>query len=447
MLEDTLLPFSLLSVQRKKVTAAFDGGRMTSDGGVMLLAAVETSLGIAARLAPLITDPRNPAFVTHSVADILRARMLAIACGYEDADDLDHLRTDPGFKLACGRLPDSGRDLCSQPTVSRWENAPDLREAIQMTYAMVDLYCASYARPPRAVTLDIDDTVDVVHGNQQLSLFNAHYDERCFLPIHVYDTATSRPVAVLLRPGTTPSGAEVRNHLRRLVRRIRQHWPHTRLTIRGDGHYGRPEVMAWCEANSVDYILGLPGNKVLDRLVEPAADDVRVCRAEAQTPVVRRYTEARYGAKSWRCERRIAARIEATTKGLDIRFVVTNIAGGNAEWLYDTLYCARGQAENLIKLHKSQLASDRTSCRSPLANQVRLVLHTGAYWLMLGLRDAIPALQPLARAEFTTLRMRLIKIGARIVETASRVRIALAAAHPEAALFASLARYLHPAGP
>ena len=221
MLEDTLLPFSLLSVQRKKVTAAFDGGRMTSDGGVMLLAAVETSLGIAARLAPLITDPRNPAFVTHSVADILRARMLAIACGYEDADDLDHLRTDPGFKLACGRLPDSGRDLCSQPTVSRWENAPDLREAIQMTYAMVDLYCASYARPPRAVTLDIDDTVDVVHGNQQLSLFNAHYDERCFLPIHVYDTATSRPVAVLLRPGTTPSGAEVRNHLRRLVRRIR----------------------------------------------------------------------------------------------------------------------------------------------------------------------------------------------------------------------------------
>jgi hypothetical protein len=229
MVEDTLLPFALPSVQRKKVTAAFDGGRMTSDGGVMLLAAIEASLGIADRLAPLIADPRNPAFVTHSVADILRARMLAIACGYEDGDDLDHLRTDPGFKLACGRLPDSGRDLCSQPTVSRWENAPDLREVMRLTYAMVDLYCASYPRQPRAVTLDIDDTVDVVHGHQQLSLFNAHYDERCFLPIHVYDTATSRPVAVLLRPGTTPSGAEVRNHLRRLVRRIRKHWPDTRL--------------------------------------------------------------------------------------------------------------------------------------------------------------------------------------------------------------------------
>jgi hypothetical protein len=447
MMEDSLLPFALPSVQRKKITAAFDGGRITSDGGVILLGAIETSMGIAAKLAPLIADRRNPLLVTHGVADILRARMLAIACGYEDADDLDHLRTDPGFKLACGRLPDSGSELCSQPTMSRWENAPTLREVVRMTYAMVDIYCASYPAPPRAVTLDIDDTPDVVHGHQQLALFNGHYGERCFLPIHVYDTATSRPVAMLLRPGTTPSGAEICCHLRRLVRRIRRHWPHTKLTIRGDGHYGRPEVMVWCEANGIDYILGLPGNAVLDRLVDPIADDVRVRRAQAQAPVVRRYAETRYGAKSWRCQRRVAARIEATTKGLDIRYVVTNIARGSAEWLYDTLYCARGQAENLIKLHKSQLASDRTSCRSPLANQVRLVLHTGAYWLLLKLRDAIPEPQPLARAEFTTLRLRLIKIGARIVETASRVRVAFAAMHPEARLFASLARCLQPAGP
>jgi len=290
--------------------------------------------------------------------------MLAIACGYEDADDLDHLRTDPGFKLACGRLPDSGADLCSQPTVSRWENAPTLREVVRMSYAMIDLYCASYPRPPAAVTLDIDDSVDVVHGHQQLSLFNAHYDERCFLPIHVYDTATARPVAILLRPGKTPSGREVRHHLRRLLRRIRRHWPHSRLTMRGDGHYGRPEVMAWCEANEVDYIFGLSGNAVLAQLVETAADDVRVRHAEGEAEVVRRYTQIRYGAKSWACERRVAARIEATRKGLDIRYVVTNLAFGSTEWLYDGLYCGRGQAENLIKLHKTQLASDRTSCRS-----------------------------------------------------------------------------------
>ena len=447
MSDDSFLPFDFPAVEGKKVIAAFDGGRITSDGGVMLLGVVERQLGIAERLARLISDPRNPLLVTHGVDDILRARILAIACGYEDADDLDHLRTDPGFKLACGRLPDSGDDLCSQPTVSRWENAPTLREVVRMSYAMVDLYCASYARPPAAVTLDIDDTCDVVHGNQQLALFNAHYDERCFLPIHVYDTATARPVAVLLRPGKTPTGEEIRSHLRRLVRRIRTHWPDTRLTIRGDSHYGRHEVMAWCEANGLDYIFGLPGNDVLDRLVDPIADDVRVRRAEAQAPVVRRYTETRYGAKSWKCERRVAARIEATTKGLDIRYVVTNLPGGTAEWLYATLYCARGQAENLIKLHKTELASDRTSCRSPRANQVRLVLHTAAYWVLLTVRDAIPSPQPLAIAQFKTLQMRLIKIAARITEIATRVRIAFAAACPEADLFSGLVRSFLPAGP
>jgi hypothetical protein len=442
-----LLPFSLPSVARKKVTAAFDGGRISSNGGVMLLALAERRIGIADRLAAEVTDRRDPARVVHALSDILRARILAIACGYEDADDLDHLRSDPALKLACGHLPDSGRDLCSQPTVSRWENAPSLREVIKLMRVMVAVYCDSYDRPPASVTLDIDDTLDVVHGHQQLSMFNAHYDERCFLPIHVYDTATSRPVAVLLRPGKTPSGQEIRGHLRRLVRAIRRHWPRTHITIRGDSHYGRPEVMDFCDEEGIDFVFGLAGNDVLRRLIEPIADDVRVRRAEAGAAVIRHYTEMRYGAKSWQVDRRVAARIEATTQGLDIRYVVTSFTHGSAEWVYDSLYCARGQAENLIKLHKSQLASDRTSCRSALANQVRLVLHTAAYWLMLTMRDAIPKPQPLAMAEFATLRTRLLKIAARITETASRVRIALAAACPEADLFRSIARSLQPAGP
>jgi len=387
MTEDSLLPFSLPSVQRKKITAAFDGGRISSDGGVMLLGLAEQRMGIADRLAAEITDRRDPARVVHALSDILRARILAIACGYEDGDDLDHLRSDPALKLACGRLPDSGRDLCSQPTVSRWENAPGLREVIRLMRVMVALYCSSYDRPPASVTLDIDDTLDVVHGHQQLSMFNAHYDERCFLPIHVYDTATSRPVAVLLRPGKTPSGQEIRGHLRRLLRVIREYWPDTHITIRGDSHYGRPQVMDWCDKNGIEFVFGLAGNDVLRRLVEPLADDVRVRRAEAGAAVIRRYTETRYRAKSWQVDRRVAARIEATTQGLDIRYVVTSFAHDSAEWVYDSLYCARGQAENLIKLHKSQLASDRTSCRSPLANQLRLVLHTAAYWLMLTMRE------------------------------------------------------------
>jgi Transposase DDE domain group 1 len=447
MIDDSLLPFSLPSVERKKITAAFDGGRISSNGGVMLLALAERRIGIADRLAAEVTDRRDPTRVVHTLSDILRARILAIACGYEDADDLDHLRSDPALKLACGHLPDSGRDLCSQPTVSRWENAPSLREVIMLMRVMVAVYCGSYDRPPASVTLDIDDTLDVVHGHQQLSMFNAHYDERCFLPIHVYDTATSRPVAVLLRPGKTPSGQEIRGHLRRLVRAIRRHWPLTHITIRGDSHYGRPEVMDFCDEQGIDFVFGLAGNDVLRRLVEPIADDVRVRRAEANAAVVRSYTETRYAAKSWQVDRRVAARIEATTQGLDIRYVVTSFTHGSAEWVYDSLYCARGQAENLIKLHKSQLASDRTSCRSALANQVRLVLHTAAYWLMLTVRDAIPKPQPLAMAEFATLRTRLLKIAARITETASRVRIAFAAACPEASLFRSIARSLQPAGP
>jgi Transposase DDE domain group 1 len=447
MIDDSLLPFSLPSVERKKITAAFDGGRISSDGGAMLLGLAERRIGIADRLAAEITDRRDPMRVVHALSDILRARILAIACGYEDADDLDHLRSDPALKLACGHLPDSGRDLCSQPTMSRCENAPSLREVIRLMRAMVAAYCASYDRPPASVTLDIDDTLDVVHGHQQLSMFNAHYDERCFLPIHVYDTATSRPVAVLLRPGKTPSGHEIRGHLRRLLRAIREHWPHTHITIRGDSHYGRPEVMEWCDENGIDFVFGLAGNDVLRRLVEPDADDVRVRRAEANAAMIRRYTETHYGAKSWHLDRRVVARIEATTQGLDIRYVVTSLTQGSAEWLYDSVYCARGQAENLIKLHKSQLASDRTSCRSALANQVRLVLHTAAYWLMLTVRNAIPKTQPLAVAEFATLRARLLKIAARITETATRVRIAFAAACPEADLFRRIARSLQPAGP
>ncbi len=427
MSDPTCLPFAFPSVRAKKLTAAFDGGRLTSDGGVLLLAQAARRLGIAEKLAAVIPDRRDPSRIVHPLPEILLARILAIACGYEDADDLDHLRADPAFKLACGRLPESGVDLMSQPTVSRLENTPGLRDLIRLGRVLVDLYCASYAVPPKAVTLDIDDTCDVVHGHQQLSLFNAHHDERCFLPIHVYDTATSRPVAMILRPGKTPSGREVRGHLRRLVRAIRRHWPNTAITIRGDGHYGRPEVMDWCEDNGVAYVFGLTGTKALAAKIENAADAIRVERAVGNKEAVRGFAETTHAAKSWRCKRRVAARIEATRLGLDIRYVVTNIATGTPEWIYADLYCARGQAENLIKLHKSQLASDRTSCRNPAANQMRLVLHTAAYWLMLTVRDAIPTAHRLARAEFTTIRLRLLKLGARIRETAARVRLAFAA--------------------
>lgn len=436
--DDTRLPFALPSLCKKKVTAAFDAGLISSDGGVLLLAGAEKRLGLIDTLAALIADYRDPALITHSLPDILRARVFAIACGYPDADDLDDLRRDPAFKLACGRLPQSGGDLASQPTMSRWENAPDLRTLIRLSRALVDLWCASYRRPPKAITLDIDDTADTAHGHQQLSLFNGFHNERCFMPLHVYDADSGHCVLTVLRPGKTPGGIEVRAHLRRLIRQIRLHWPKTVITMRGDSHYGRREAMAWCEQNGVQYVFGLEKNTALDALVQFGIEAVEARWAASQANVVRDYTETLYAAGTWSLRRRVVARIEATYKGLDTRYVVTNISHCGAQWIYDSLYCARGQAENLIKRHKSQLASDRTSCRSALANQMRLTLHTAAYWLMRLLRDAIPSPQALASGEFATIRMRLLKIAVRIRETASRVRLAFAANCPEAALFRGL---------
>ena len=444
MTEDSLLPFALPAAQRKKGTADFAGGSISSDGCLVLLRAAEHRLGLAEALAGCIRDWRDPDRVVHSLPAMLRFRMFAIACGYEDADDCDDLRGDPLFKLAVGRAPESGRDLCSQPTMSRLENAPSRIEVARLTAALVDIFCRAFPIPPAAITLDIDDTCDVVHGHQQLSLFNAHYDRRCFLLVHVYHVESRRPVAVLLRPGKTPSGAEVRILIKHLVGHIRRHWPRTRPTFRGDSHYGRREAMGWCEANGVDYIFGLAGNAGLHALAYAFGDDLKVRRAEAGVDRMRGFADFDYAAGSWRRERRVVARLEATPRGFDARYIVTSLTG-EPRHLYEGVYCARGQAENLIKQHKVQLASDRTSCQSPTANQFRLILHTAAYWLMLAFRDAVPV--SLHWAEFATLRQRLLKVGARAIEKAARIRIHFAPACPDAALFRMLAGRLAASGP
>jgi hypothetical protein len=437
--DDNLLPFSLPNICKKKITAAFDGGQVSSDGGVFLLSAADKRLGLIDALAGLFPDGRDPAQITHSMVDILRERIFAIACGYPDGNDLDTLREDPAFKMACGRLPESGINLASQPTVSRLENTPDLRDLIRMSRGMVDFWCNSHPHPPKGIVLDIDDTADTVHGHQQMSLFNAHYDERCFLPIHVYDAVTGHCVVTILREGKTPGGKEVRAHIRRLVRRIRIHWPDTIITIRGDSHYGRKEAMDWCDGNGVKFIFGLGPNKVLAKQVFARLDAVSVRRAVGQLEKVRGFATTRYAAKSWSRPRRVLARIESTKgKGADVRYIVTNLTKGTARQFYEDIYCARGQAENLIKRHKSQLASDRTSCRSPLANQMRLIMHTMAYWLMRTIRDAIPGTDPLASGEFSTIRLRLLKIAVRVRETGSRIKLAFAANCPNAELFRDL---------
>ena len=203
MSDDSFLLFDLPAVCRKKVSASFDGGAISSDGGLLLLREADRRLGLTRMLASCVEDRRDPSRISHAVEEMLLFRMMAIACGHEDADDCDALRDDPLFKLAAGRLPESGAPLCSQPTMSRFENMPNKTGAARMTAMMVDLFCKSFAKQPAAITLDIDDTCDPVHGGQQLSLFNAHYDTRCFLPIHIYDVSSGKPVVVFLREGKT----------------------------------------------------------------------------------------------------------------------------------------------------------------------------------------------------------------------------------------------------
>jgi hypothetical protein len=337
MVENAPFLPGLSPIEGKPVQIAFDGGRLTSDGGVLVLAEIERRLGIAERLARCVADPRAPERVRHGLAEMIRYRALLIAAGYEDANDCDALRADPAFKMAVGRLPEGGGDLCSQPTMCRLENLPGHVALKRMMAAMVALFCDSFDDVPRRIVLDIDDTEDRVHGQQQLALFNAHYDSRCFLPIHLYEAITGKPVAVILRPGKTPGGAEVACVLRHVAKAIRDRWPRVDILVRGDSHYGRPETMTWCERNRVGYIFGLAGNPVLLRNIADLADDAAVCRVQGETDRVRRFGVFRYAARSWNVERKVVARVEASSQGADSRFIVTNLAGA-PRWLYESVY-------------------------------------------------------------------------------------------------------------
>jgi DDE family transposase len=453
MNDDTLLPFELPSVRRKKLTVDFAGGHQSSDGGFLLLRAAERRLGVCRRLAEAMPDRRDPDRVRHAMFELVMARASAIACGYEDAIDLDRLRHDPLLKVAVGRCPQTGAPLASQSTISRLENAPSRTEAARLSAALLDQFGAT-VKPGKQETLDIDDTFCAAHGGQQLAFWNAHHDERGFASMHIYHVASGAPAAAILRPARTPKGSEVRTVIKHVTNRLRRHWPKTRLVWRGDSHYGRVEAMDWAEEHDADYIFGLAGNAALDALVAETAVNLRFYHAMSSKPKLRTYVSFPYQAGSWRRPRKVVARLECSLQPgengmrqeVDIRYVVTSLKG-SAQHLYENVYCQRGQMENLIKLHKAQLASDRMSCHSATANQVRLVLHTAAFWLMHGVRAAIPKASPLAKCEFATIRERLIKIGARVIEHLARIRVQLPTSCPDAALFRCVALGLMPSGP
>jgi hypothetical protein len=309
--------------------------------------------------------------------------------------------------------------------MTRLENLPGPVALKRMMAAMLALFCDRFDQAPRRLVLDIDDTEDRTYGGQQLSRFTAHHDSYGFMPIHIYEATTGKPVAVFRRPGKTPTGAEIAGVLRHVVKALRARWPAVEIIVRGDSHYGRHELMEWCERRQVGYIFGLAGNAVLTRLVQ--GDVTRTLRewdALPELDTVRRYGEFRYAAKSWTVERRVIARGEASDLGVDTRFIVSTLKGLE-HLLYEKFYCARGQAEHLIKAHKLHLASDRTSCTRATANQFRRLVHTAAYWLIYTLRSLVAKPSCWGEAQFDSLRLGLIKIAARVTERATRIIVSL----------------------
>jgi len=441
MVDATPLLPGLSPVQGKAIVARFDGGRLSSEGGLLALREIERRLGVADRLAGCLTDPRAPERVEHRLAEIIRFRMLMIAGGYEDGNDADALRRDAMFKLALDRLP-SDDELCSQSTISRLENLPDVRALLRLGRALIEQYCASFRQVPKRIILDVDDTFDRVHGAQQLRLFNAYHDDYGFQPIVVFD-GEGRFVTALLRPGKRPGGHEIRAFLRRLVGAIRSSWPKVEILLRADSHYTAPEVLDWCRANRVDWVLGLAPNAALRRRVEAlektTAERFRAAPARGK---VRRFAQFYDAAGSWSQTERIIARVEAGPQGTDTRFIVTNLEGGRPKKLYLGLYCARGQAANHIKAWKNHLAADRTSCHQAEANQFRLFLHAGAYWLLWSLRRAMPKRSTWRVMQFDTLRLRLLKLAARVVELKKQINIHLPSSTPDQAIFARLLDHL-----
>ncbi|HKK56669.1 IS1380 family transposase [Marinobacter sp.] len=430
----------------KPILMNFDGAEMSSDAGLTLLREVERRHDLAGLLASCLTDLRDAGKVRHSLEDMIRFRMMMIAAGYEDGNDATELRHDPSFKIALERNPEAGAALCSQPTISRMENLPGVRDLIRMAQAMIQFYCQSFTRVPSQIVLDIDDTFDVVHGHQQLRLFNSYYDEYGFQPIVVFD-GDGRLVGALLRPARRPKGAESAAHLRRLIREIRKYWPKTEILLRADSHYCGPEVLDLCDQLGLSYVLGLSRNARLQDEVRALEASTAARYARNSGHKLRRFKTFAYAAGSWSKARRVVARVEVSSRGRDTRYIVTNLMGLRGKYLYEKIYSARGQAENHIKGWKTHLASDRTSCSKASANQMRLMLHGCAYWIWWTLRAACPKRSQWRHAQFDTLRLHLVKLAATIVEKKTRIIMTLPASCPRQNLIRLLCEALAPPQP
>lgn len=421
---------------RRIIEANFNGGDISSDGGLMLLRQVDRRIGLTRAAAAVLDDTRAPERISHTLQDLLAQRVYALCAGYEDLNDHDRLRKDSLLQTAVGQTD----DLASSPTLCRLENRATRAQAIALNRVLIEQFIASYRESPSELILDVDASDVPLHGEQELSQFHGYYDHYCYLPLYVF--CGQAMLACVLRPSRIDGARHAAAVLKLLVTRLRQAWPNTRIIVRGDSGFCRQRLIRWCERKHVDYIIGVARNQRLHQRV--AGQERRLRTAFEITQVKQRHIgEFRYAAASWNIARRIITRLEYGTLGINPRFVVTNLTH-DAAYLYDQLYCQRGEAENRIKECQLDLFGTRASSHKFAANWLRLMLAALAYTLMERLRALALAGTELARASAATIRVKLRKIGAAILRNTRRVRILLASYHPMRQTFLIAARALAP---
>jgi hypothetical protein len=433
--------FGFEAVDRRRVEASFDGGRMTSDGGALLLGRTARALGLIERFARCFADRRNPALIEHEIATLVGQRVYGIALGYEDLVDHDQLRHDPVLAALGGKL-EARRSSCaalagkstlnrlelSRTEPSRYHKIGHDGAAIERLF--VDLFVEAHATAPAEIVLDLDATDDPVHGRQEGRFFHGYYDGYCYLPLYVF--CGRHLLAAKLRPANIDGSAGAREEVERIVGQIRARWPAVRIVLRADSGFAREALMAWCEDNGIDYLFGLARNA---RLQAEIAGELAEAAAESQASgqAARRFKDFLWATRdSWSRRRRVVGKAEHTPQGTNPRFVVTSLTAEDhdARALYEDVYCARGEMENRIKEQQLDLFADRTSANTMRANQLRLWFASMAYLLLEALRRIGLAGGRFADATCGTIRLKLLKIGALVRLSVRRLKVAMPSAFP-----------------
>ena len=418
--------------KRRQIAAEFSGGDVSSDGGVLLLRQLERRLRLLERAASVLTDPRDPERITHSVTDMLKQRVFGLCLGYEDLNDHTELRRDVLLQTAVER----DTPLASAPTLCRLENRASRAAAWRLHAVIIEQFIASFRQAPAELVLDFDATDDPVHGAQEGRFFHGYYDNYCFLPLYVF--CGEQLLVSYLRPSKIDAAKHAWAVLALLVKRLRRAWPTVKIILRADSGFCRQHLLTWCDRHGVGYVVGLAKNRRLNALSEAAR--AHLAAQFAATGIKQRdFREFYYAAGSWRAPRRVIARLECGDQGDNPRYIVTNLDRAGPA-LYDALYCTRGEMENRIKEAQLGLFADRTSCHYFVANQFRLLLASLAYILMERLRNLALASTEFARLQTGTLRSKLLKIGAVILRNTRRVRVLLSSAYPYPRIYAQALR-------